>query len=93
MPFGLSLSKAERLNPIIIAAILGIAVCAGAAHAASAQDAAKSDHAAPTVERDKPAGKKAEKPWSDVTSCRRDAVKLHGPERARFMTQCIRKRD
>ena len=77
---------------LFIAAILGAAVCAGAAHAASGHDPPRPDKADKPIVRDKPAEKKADRPASDLVTCRRDATNLHGPERARFMTQCIRKR-
>ena len=48
-----------------------------------------------TEARDKPeeSQTKREVKTSDTSSCRRDARGLTGPERARFMTECIKKRD
>jgi hypothetical protein len=83
---------------LLMLMMLAAAVCLGPAQAASdgAGDAAKNaaakareipneiHKAVPkTPERDRP---------DDLVSCKRDAGGMHGPERARFMTECIRKR-
>lgn len=63
-----------------------IALSLGAAHAASNDEKAVT----PKAEEAQP---KAEKKTMDTDTCRRDAKGMHGPDRARFMTDCIRKRD
>jgi hypothetical protein len=63
------------------------------AYSAEEHDSAKPEQ---TENRaaDKAAPKEPRKPQAatDTVSCRRDAQGLHGPERATFMTECLRTR-
>ena len=79
------------LRAVMAAVLLGTALCASAAE--------RPDEAPPRESADKepaeqPAAKKRDDAKGrDLTSCRRDAKGLHGPERARFMTECLRNRE
>ena len=67
-------------------------------HAASDRDESKAERADSKAERteekavQEDAQKKRDAPTCDTDSCRRDAQGMHGPERAKFMTECLRKR-
>ena len=45
------------------------------------------------AEKDTPKKRAAQNPTSDTDACRREAQGMHGPERGRFMTDCLKKRD
>jgi hypothetical protein len=73
------------------ASLLGLATCVNAGQPAP-QSEARGDHADKAA--DQPSGKKkGDGKARDLDSCRRDARGLEGPERARFMTECLRTRE
>lgn len=74
-------------------AALAVCLAFAPAYAASDGDDAKSERAEEkAAEKDAPNKDRVPKGASDTASCRRDAKGLHGPERARFMTECLRER-
>ena len=88
------------------AVVVGVSLTFGWAGAASEGDKAKSERAESKAERaeskaerveatpaakDEPKKSGARKPTSDTDACRRDAQGMHGPERARFMTDCLKR--
>lgn len=85
-----------RLRLTFAALLLGAGMCLTPAYASvsdAVRDAAK-DAAARTREVDKPPapGKPPQGGPDDLVTCKRDAADMHGPERSRYMTECIRKR-
>lgn len=80
---------------IAITASLSLPAASGAADREESQTEQAEERAG---EKAAPAGEKAapkerRKPAeTDTVSCRRDAHGLHGPERATFMTECLRTR-
>ena len=92
-PFGPTRFRGERLKYILTASIFGASLCLNPAQAVEGggeQAERESEKAA--AEREK-APKKDERRPNDLASCKRDATDLHGPERARFMTECLRRRE
>lgn len=81
---------------ILTAAIFGASLCLNPAQAAEGGgEPVERESKATAVEHDKGdrARKKDERRPDDLESCKRDATDLHGPERARFMTDCLRERN
>ena len=76
---------------MVLASLLGLATGVSAGQADSPHDA-PGDQADKAV--DQHSGKKKANPKTrDLDSCRRDARGLEGPERSRFMTECLRTRE
>ena len=81
---------------LFIFMLLGAALCVAPAHAAASDSAGgpPKDVVTKVPEIDKPeARKEAKGRPDDLVSCKQDAVRMHGPERSRFMTKCLSKRD
>ena len=79
------------MRAVIAAVVLGTAMCTSAAER---PDEAPPRESADREPAEQPATKKRDDAKGrDLTSCRRDAKGLHGPERARFMTECLRERE
>jgi hypothetical protein len=53
--------------------------------AADSRDAGRKSSADPAQPKD-------QRPGSDLESCKRDADGMKGPERSRFMTECLKQR-
>lgn len=84
-----------NINIQTLSKVIAIAVslALAPAHAASDRDASKSNRAEKrAVEKEAPKKADERNPTSDTESCRRDAQGMHGPARANFMTECLRKR-
>lgn len=71
--------------------IAGLATCVSAGQPATESDARSSD--ADRAADQQSAKKKSADKGRDLDSCRRDARGLDGPERARFMTECLKTRE
>jgi hypothetical protein len=79
------------MRALIAAVVLGTAMCTSAA---DRPDEAPPRESADKESAEQPATKKrGDAKGRDLSSCRRDAKGLHGPERARFMTECLRNRE
>ena len=76
---------------VFATAALGIALCVGSAHAVEAEDT-KSERADEQPRKNGAAKKRTGKTRDDLDSCKRDAEGMKGPERARFLTECLRER-
>jgi hypothetical protein len=79
------------LRSLLAVTALGLATCVCAAQPGAESDARGSDSgraADPQGEK-----KRGEDKGRDLDSCRRDARGLDGPERARFMTECLKTRE
>lgn len=85
----------RRAKYILTASIFGASLCLNPAQAVEGGGEPAERESEKTAERDKRerAGKKGERRLGDLESCKRDATDLHGPERARFMTECLRERN
>jgi hypothetical protein len=79
------------LRRFVAAGVLGLATCVSAGQPA-AQGESRGDHPDKAADRQS-AKKKSDDKARDLTSCRRDARGLEGPERARFMTECLKTRE
>ena len=86
----------QRAKYILTASIFGASLCLNPAQAVEGGgEPAERESEKTAAEHDKRdrAGKKDERRPDDLESCKRDATELHGPERARFMTECLRERN
>jgi hypothetical protein len=85
----------QRIHRIFAAAGLAASLSLSFPHAYGAEDreGPKPEQAEERA-TDKAAPKERRKPQAatDTVSCRRDAQGLHGPERATFMTECLKTR-
>jgi hypothetical protein len=75
---------------LLAAGMLGFASCVSAAEPAPEADT-QNDQADKGTDQQS-TKKKGDRKGRDLDSCRRDARGLEGPERARFMTECLRSR-
>ena len=79
----------STLSVALLACAFALAPCyvnaADADKAGGRQQKGQDQKAAP--------GEKAAKSPDDLTSCKRDADGMKGPERSRFMTSCLRERN
>ena len=78
-----------HMKTLLNTALIAAALAFGPAHASTEDEKPSS----PQSEKSEQTQPKGEKKVMDTDSCRRDAKGLHGPERARFMTECLKKRD
>lgn len=79
-----------RKSKYLLAAIFGAGLCLNGAQAVEGGEQAERQ-SKKAAAHDK-AAKKSERRPNDFASCKRDAADLHGPERGRFMTECLRRR-
>jgi hypothetical protein len=78
-------------RPFVAVMLVGLATCVSAGESPPDSDA-RSGHADRAADPQS-AKKKSEDKGRDLDSCRRDARGLDGPERARFMTECLKTRE
>src|SRR5688572_11208380 len=76
-----------------IAASLALPLSLPSAYGADDREGSKPEQAEErTAEKAAPKERRKPQAATDTVSCRRDAQGLHGPERATFMTECLRTR-
>ena len=80
-------------SPIALLAALA-ALALPPAHAAHAERDKGKDASAPAADSGnaKKEARAAPRTGDDLASCKRDADGMRGPDRSRFMTQCLRER-
>ena len=82
------------MNPmrkIVTASVLGL--CLGFANAYAVEtEESKSERAEEQSRKDTAEKKRPKRTRDDLDTCKRDAEGLKGPERSRFLTECLRDR-
>jgi hypothetical protein len=80
-----------RFRTCLAAGLFALVACVNAGEPPTGGQP-REDHADRAAEQQS-AKKKSDNKGRDLDSCRRDARGLDGPERARFMTECLRTRE
>ena len=83
------------MRPAPIVLLLAALAAPPAFAADTSRDDGKSTSAPPADDAEraaKPDKREGERVGDDLASCKRDADGMRGPERSRFMTQCLRER-
>jgi len=82
-----------NIHRMFRAAALALCLAHAPAYAASESEGSKPEPVeSKSADKDADRKDRVPKGASDTASCRRDAHGLSGPERARFMTSCLRER-
>lgn len=77
---------------LVAAALAALALPPAHAAESDRREKAADAPAAGRIEQDAKKARPAERLGDDLGSCKRDADGMRGPERSRFMTQCLRER-
>ena len=88
---GLQSEGMKLILNIFAAAALGVSLCIGGALAVESEET-KSERTEEQSRKDGAEKKRPNRTRDDLDSCKRDAEGMKGPERARFMTECLRER-